>query len=76
MEDLLDHWPNLIFGIHEFDGSIEVEGSQEDVGHGANMAVLGSKDVDIQDALHSGSCLGRRRFFLVATGWKGGFSMS
>ena len=57
MEDVLDHWPDLIFGIHEFDGSIEVERVQEDVGHGANMAVVRWKYIDIQVALHGCSCL-------------------
>ena len=69
MEDLLDCQPNLSFGIHEFDGSIEDEGVQEDVGHCANMAVLSSKDADVCDALHGCNCLGRGEVCLVASGW-------
>ena len=46
VEDGLDHGPDLIFGIHEFDGSIEVERIQENVGHGANMAVMRSEYIE------------------------------
>ncbi len=62
----MDDWSNLIFGIHKSDGSIKVKGVQEDVGHRADVAVMGSKNVDVWVVLHSGSCLGRGNVLLEA----------
>lgn len=65
VEHGLDHWPDIVFVIHEFDGFVEIKRVREDVGHRIDMVLLGIKDVDFYFILHEGGWLVRFKIVSV-----------
>ena len=64
VQDRLDHGPDFILGIHELDGSIQVERVDEDLGHCVHVASLSSKYMDVQPIQHDGHRLDKARPFV------------